>query len=151
LALEGGILQVREAVYHGNFGTPKTASSVADLPLGPEALAALKQQLRRTKSESHPEDLVFPNRLGGPLNPKNLLRRVLYPACEKAGIPRISWHGLRHTHATLLASQGASPKVLQSQLRHSSLQLALQLYTHPLPSFQREAVERLERSLLGGK
>src|SRR6202030_760336 len=37
--LENGILQIREGVYDGHFGTPKTQSSVADLPLGPEALA----------------------------------------------------------------------------------------------------------------
>ncbi|MGH9745207.1 MAG: tyrosine-type recombinase/integrase [Candidatus Acidiferrales bacterium] len=149
--LENGILQVREAVYDGHFGTPKTSSSVADLPLGPEMLAALKRHRQRIESWPHPEELVFSNRSGGSLNPKNLLRRVLYPACEKAGVPRISWHALRHSHATLLAAQGESPKLIQAQLRHSSVQLALQLYTHPMPGFQREAVERLERNLLAEK
>jgi integrase len=144
---ERGILQIREAVYDGHFGTPKTASSIADLPLGPESVGALRQQLKREDHGVQPEDLVFPNRTGGPLNPKNLLRRVLYPACVKAEVPRVSWHALRHTHATLLAAGGASPKLIQSQLRHATTQLALELYTHQLPGFQREAVERLEQDL----
>ncbi len=151
LDLKNGVLKIREAVYDGHFGTPKTASSVADLPLGPETLTVLAQHLRRQKSYPGPDALVFPNKKGGPLNPKNLLRRALYPAFKKAGLPRISWHGLRHTHATLLASQGESPKLIQSQLRHSSVQLALQLYTHQLPGSQREAVQRLERNLIGLK
>jgi integrase len=144
---ERGILQVREAVYDGHFGTPKTASSIADLPLGPESAAVLRQQLTRAGNGPQPEDLVFSNRTGGPVNPKNLLRRVLYPACVKAEVPRVSWHALRHTHATLLAAGGASPKLIQSQLRHATTQLALELYTHQLPGFQREAVERLEQDL----
>jgi len=146
---EHRILQIREAVYDGHFGTPKTASSVGDLPLGPEVMAALKQHSERAGGVPDPNSLVFPNGAGGPLNPKNLLRRVLYPACTRAGIPRVAWHALRHTHATLLAAGGASPKLLQSQLRHSTTQLALELYTHQLPGFQREAVERLEHDLLG--
>jgi integrase len=146
--LERGILQIREAVYDGHFGTPKTSSSVADLPLGPEAVRALRHQLERASGSAQPQDLVFPNIKGGPVNPKNLLRRVLYPTCVNVGIPRVSWHALRHTHATLLAAGGASPKLIQSQLRHATTQLALELYTHQLPGFQREAVERLEQDLL---
>jgi integrase len=148
LDFERGILQIREAVYDGHFGTPKTASSIADLPLGPEVLAVLTRHFKRTGSDLDPDALVFPNHKGGPLNPKNLLRRVLYPACVKAEVPRVSWHALRHTHATLLAAGGASPKLIQSQLRHATTQLALELYTHQLPEFQREAVERLEQDLL---
>jgi integrase len=48
----------------------------------------------------------------------------------------------------LLAAQGESPKLIQSQLRHSSVYLALQLYTHQIPENQRGAVERLEKNLL---
>ena len=146
--LENGILKIREAVYDGHFGTPKTASSIADLPLGPEAIGALTKHLKRMKEKSDPDKLVFANRKGGPLNAKNMLRRVLHPACDRAGIARIGWHGLRHSHATLLAAQGESPKLIQSQLRHSSVYLALQLYTHQIPETQRGAVERLEKNLL---
>jgi integrase len=149
--LDHRVLKIREAVYDGHFGTPKTESSIADLPLGLKVQAALKRHRERKESCPQPDALVFSNRCGGPLNPKNLLRRVLYPACVKAGTPRISWHALRHSHATLLAAQGESPKLIQSQLRHSSVQLSLQLYTHPMPALQREAIERLERNLLAAK
>jgi len=56
---EGGILRVREAVYDAHFGTPKTASSIADVPPGPETIAALDQHLKRVKGELEPNALVF--------------------------------------------------------------------------------------------
>ncbi len=63
-------------------------------------------------------------------------------------MPPVSWHALPH-HATSLAAQGESPKLIQSQLRHATVQVALQLYTHQLPVFQRETVQRLEQTLIG--
>lgn len=71
----------------------------------------------------------------------NQLWRVLYPACKTAGVPRVSWHELRHTHATLLNSQGESMKTIQAQLRHSSSHVTMEIYTHAIPQHQRDAVE----------
>jgi integrase len=142
--LERGVLRIREGVYHGHFGTPKTASSIGDLPLGPQVVAALVRH-QQQGSEPNPDALVFPNEKGGPLDTHNLLWRVLYPACQAAGVPRVSWHELRHTHATLLHAQGESMKTIQAQLRHSSARVTMEIYTHAIPQHQRDAVERLEQ------
>ncbi len=149
--LERGVLHIRDGVYLGHFDTPKTPSSVGDLPLGPETVAALWRHRKRSGGSSYPDALVFPNEKAGPLDAHNLLWRMLYPACNKAGIPRVSWHPLRHTHGTLLNAQGESPKTIQTQLRHSSARITLETYVQTLPEQQRQAVERLEGLVIGPK
>ena len=92
--------------------------------------------------------LVFCTGRGTAFSSKNLQRRVLWPGCDKAQIPRIGWHAFRHTHATLLSMLGESLKTAQAQLGHSGLQTTLEVYTHPIPETQRAAVERLEHLLM---
>src|SRR5260370_23501350 len=143
--LNRGVLHIRESVYQGHFGSPKTQSSIGDLPIGPQVVAALLRHRGKQGSDPHPHALVFHNEKGRPHDTHNLLCRVLYPACETAGVPRVSWHELRHTHATLLNSQGESMKTIQAQLRHSSARVTMKIYTHTIPQHQRDAVERLEQ------
>ncbi len=141
--LERGVLQVREGVHRGKFGPPKTRSSVRDLPLGNVVLAALLAHRKRI-GQIISDDLLFPSRRGTALCRNNLLRRVVYPACIRAAIPRVGWHSLRHLHATLLSEAGEPLKVAQAQLGHADLQTTLGVYTHVLPESQRRAVERVE-------
>ena len=143
LDLGRGVLQVRESVHRGKFGPPKTRSSVRDLPLGNVVLAALLAHRRRVGGCS-PDDLLFPSRNQTARCRNNLLRRVVYPACDRATIPRVGWHSLRHLHATLLSEAGEPLKVAQAQLGHADLQTTLGVYTHVLPESQRRAVERVE-------
>ena len=93
---------------------------------------------------SKPDDLIFPSRKGTALRRNNLLRRVLYPACDKIGIQRIGWHGLRHLHSTLQSEAGVPMKVVQAQMGHADLETTLTIYTHVVPGSQRRAVGKLE-------
>ena len=52
--------------------------------------------------------LVFPNPVGRPVLPQNLLQRSLYPLLERAGLPRLRFHDLRHSAATLLLARGCT-------------------------------------------
>ena len=90
-----------------------------------------------------PDSLVFITPKGSPLNAKNLYNRQLAPACDAIGLPRISWHSFRHTHATLLHEAGASLKTSQELLGHSDLETTLNVYTHTIPASHRKAVERV--------
>jgi integrase len=72
------------------------------------------------------------------------LRRVIYPACDGAKIPRIGWHSLRHLHATLLSEAGEPLKVAQAQLGHADLQTTLSVHTHVMPESQRRSVGKIE-------
>lgn len=86
---------------------------------------------------------MFRTSKGTPLNPKNLYNRELAPACDQIGLPRVSWHSFRHTHATLLGDVGGSLKTAQALLGHSDMETTLNTYTHAVPDSQRTAVERV--------
>ncbi|PYV14831.1 MAG: hypothetical protein DMG21_17010 [Acidobacteria bacterium] len=47
-----------------------------------------------------------------------MLRRVLQPTCKKLRLPPVSWHSLRHTHATLLSEAAESLKTAQAIFGH---------------------------------
>ncbi len=85
-------------------------------------------------------DLVFPAEDGGPIRPGTFTysfgRRV-----KLAGLRRIRLHDLRHTHATHALQIGVHPKVVSERLGHSSVMVTLDIYSHVLPSLQREAAE----------
>ena len=62
---------------------------------------------------------------------------------EKADLPDIRFHDLRHSAATLLLSMGVHPKVVQEILGHSEISMTLDTYSHVLPTMQKEAMDGL--------
>jgi len=140
---ERKLISVRESVYEGQFNTTKTRSSVRTIPMG-EALEEIFLRLRGKNVAT--DALVFASRKGTPLRPGNLLKRIIHPACERLGLPKVGWHDLRHTSATLL-HEHEPLRVAQAILGHSDLQTTLG-YTHMLPGWQREAMNRLEHEIL---
>ena len=62
---------------------------------------------------------------------------------KMAELPKIRFHDLRHTHATLLLKAGVHPKIVQERLGHSNIKITMNTYSHVLPSMQREAAEIL--------
>ena len=135
-------IHVRATVYEGQFGSPKTKSSRRDVPMSFPVREALSTQ-RNGSANAGAESLVFTSRNCTPINPKNLLRRVLQPACRKLNLPVISWHSFRHTHGTLLGEVGESLRTAQAILGHSDLKTTLNIYTHAIPESQRRAVEKV--------
>lgn len=146
--LDAKVLQVTESVYEGHFDKPKTRRSVRAIPLCQEAVSTLST-LRRAMSE--PEQLVFATHSGRPLCRRNLLQRHLRPTCKELGLPRITWHALRHCHATLLDAVGAPLGTVQALLGHTSPDITRQIYLHAIPEEQRRAVEKVEKLLIGPK
>lgn len=146
LDLIRGVIQVRETVSEGRFGSPKTKSSRRDVPMSQPVRKALKAQHARCILTG-PDDLAFTTRKQTPLNPKNLLRRVLQPACKALELPLISWHSFRHTHATQLAESGESLRTAQAILGHSDLETTLNVYTHAIPEAQKRAVDKVAEVL----
>jgi integrase len=140
---ERQLISVRESVFNGQFNSPKTRSSVRSIAMG----EALEEILLRLRGEgAAPNALVFASKKGTPLRPENVLKRVIHPACERIGLPKVGWHDLRHTSATLL-HQSEPLRVAQAILGHSDMETTLG-YTHVLPGSEREAMSRLENRLL---
>ena len=69
--------------------------------------------------------LVFTNVAGGYLNSNNLRNRGFPKLLERSGLPRMRFHDLRHSTATLLLSLGIHPKVVQELLGHSQISVTL--------------------------
>jgi integrase len=146
--LEAGVLRVCRTLYGGHFDEPKTRTSNWTVPLGPEGIAILK---RRKPEATNGEALVFGSQKGTPLCRRNLSNRQLAPICKALGLPRISWHSLRHCNATLLDSVGTPLGTVQALLGHSSPEITREIYLHSLPAGARDAVEKVEALLIGPK
>jgi integrase len=70
------------------------------------------------------QGLIFPGERGQPMRPYTLtgkLERIL----KRAGLPKIRFHDLRHTCATLLLSKGVHPKFVQELLGHATISITL--------------------------
>jgi integrase len=64
-----------------------------------------------------------------------------------ANLPRVRFHDLRHTAATLLLSQGVDPRTITATHGHSQISLTLNTYSHVLPALQADAAAKLDAIL----
>jgi len=92
---------------------------------------------------------VFTNALGNPVDQTNLRVRSFKALLKRAGLPDIRVHDLRHSAATLLLSMGIHPKAVQELLGHSSIAVTMDVYSHAMPTLQKEAMAGLDRLLEG--
>src|SRR5436305_14045777 len=81
--------------------------------------------------------------MNGDYFPFNKLQRSFAKLLEEAGLPRIRFHDLRHSAATILLTMGVHPKLVQELLGHSQIHMTLDTYSHVLPSMQREMMNKL--------
>ena len=69
------------------------------------------------------------------------------PLLKRAGLPRVRFHDLRHTCATLLLSKNVNPKVVSEMLGHATIAITLDTYSHVLPTMQESAAAAMEDAL----
>ena len=163
--MEGGKLAVqrrleRRSIRDGHvFADAKkgrSRRSVALARLAIEALRSSRAHQAEARLRAGPAwedyDLVLTNDLGEPLAPRSVTRR-LHADLEFAGLPRVRFHDLRHTAATLLLADGTHPKIVQELMGHATIAVTMDTYSHVLPHMQREAAgtfDRLLRPARGG-
>jgi len=142
------IIRVRQSVDAAtrNVGAVKSRASSADLPMPTQLEAQLRAHLQTHDGKS---ELLFTNKRGRALSANKLRANQLHPLLEKLGIPRGGFHSMRHGAASALLADGATPAVVQRQLRHSDARITLGVYGHAIGTQQRDAVasrsERIER------
>lgn len=105
--------------------------------------AAQNQERLKAGSLWQDTGLAFTSTIGTPIDVGNLTYRSFRPLLESAGLPRIRFHDLRHTFATLMLSNNEHPKVVQEMLGHSTITQTMDTYSHVLPDMQEQAASRL--------
>jgi integrase len=140
LDFQAKIIRVRQSVDSATRTVTacKSDASSADVPMPPQLEARLRNFLTAPASET---GLLFVNRNGRPYSANKLREKVLHPLLKKLGIPRGGFHAARHGVASELLESGATPAVVQKQLRHSDPRITLGLYGHVVGNAQRKAVE----------
>ncbi|MHB9112753.1 MAG: tyrosine-type recombinase/integrase [Thermoleophilia bacterium] len=157
LALGSGTAVIRRSLQLTETGIsckePKTRGSSRTITLPLLTVTALREQRKEQVREklllgSEYEDggLVCAQRDGFPMNPGRLSKTFL-EIVRKSGVPRVRFHDLRHTHATLLIQQGINPKVVSERLGHASVSTTLDTYSHVLPDTQAEAARKIDTAL----
>lgn len=89
------------------------------------------------------------DKLGHPLQSNNLGQRSFAALCATAKVRRITFHGLRHTSATMLLADGVPAHVVSERLGHSDVSITLNNYAHVLQHHERAAADRMAALLHG--
>ncbi len=129
---------------------PKTARSRRTVDLPDFVVEALRQHHERMAAEGHlvtDHLLVFVDQDGGFVRKSNLRRRSWAPLLRQAGIPYLRLHDLRHTAATHMFQEGVHPRVVQERLGHANIGITLGIYSHVLPTMQRDAADKIDALL----
>ena len=158
--LDGGALVVKRSLRrHGgayHLDEPKTERSRRALPLPSPLVDALRAHRDRQAFEriiatpwlGDDWNLVFARPdgypLSGPVVTKQFQRHL-----ERAGLPRVRFHDLRHGAATYLLHAGVPMRSVMDLLGHTQMSTTSDLYSHVLPDMQREASEKVAAVLFG--
>lgn len=105
---------------------------------------------------ARPTAYIFGNLSGRPRSPNEISRRWRTRVTQARNtigedfLPTITLHDLRHTHATILLSNGEHPKVVQERLGHRDISVTMNIYSHVTPTMQRAASDRFAGLLATG-
>lgn len=108
--------------------------------------SSIVPNIKTAIQNKHPNDPLVLTSIGTTLKPSNI-GREFRKLLKVAQVPKIKFHDLRHTHATLMLKQGVHPKIVSERLGHSRTQLTLDTYSHVLPSMQIEAADNFGQAL----
>ncbi len=156
--LDVGVLSVtRAAVEVGGTVVEreltKSSSSRRAIELDEADVKVLRQHRKQQAQEQlalHGEwrdaERVFTSPVGGRLYPPDITR-AFHQLTDRAGLPRIRLHDLRHTIATLMLKSGEVTKVVTERLGHSTTAYTQDAYQEVMPGMQRDAARRFNEQL----
>jgi integrase len=155
--LDAGVLRVATTISRVGgrliITEPKTARSRRTVPLNPAVVTMLRrhranQAAERLSAANQWQDsgLVFTTELGGPVDPRNLLR-VIEMASRAAKVDGVGVHTLRHSAAVAWLESGTHIKAVADLLGHSSIAITGDVYGHTSDDTARAAVDALARRL----
>lgn len=154
--LRGGIISVRRTVERicnpeerksmirrteVIISTPKTLSSVREIPLSRSLL-----RLMKSMRPSDWNGVYLVSGCGKPVEPRNY-RNHFRSLLDRLGIPRLKFHGLRHSFATRCIESRCDYKTVSTILGHSNIATTLDLYVHPDMNEKRRCVGKMLKSI----
>ena len=135
------------------FTKPKTKGSAAGVGLSTRVVAALRRQRDRQDGERAAwgdayadHGLIFCRENGEPLRPEYVLRRFR-TLTAAAGLPRVRVHDLRHLAASMMIAAGVPLPIVSKTLRHSTVAITADVYSHMTADIAREAVDAMAAAL----
>jgi integrase len=134
---------------------PKTASGIRTVPFGSNVAEILRKAKANyeCRKQKYGDDFIDSGyvlnheKTGLNLMPEAINSRYLRFMKKQAVVPYKNLHMLRHTFASLLASNGVSPKDLQSLLGHADSYTSLQIYTHSYQDVMRDDTIKLDKKI----
>lgn len=143
ISLEDGVLKVEQTIYSIKgklfIGTPKSSASKRVVGLPDFVISSLREVWDNTDYNQ----LVFRTRNNTPISPRNLLRHF-HKTLKELGIPRVSFHSLRHSFVTLLLARNTPPKDVSVIAGHSSFAVTMSIYAHVMPGYHQKAARKLD-------
>lgn len=149
--LKKGIISISKTLNrYQETNTPKSKAGLREIDIDKATISLLKQYKKRQQVQSwqlgRSEGIVFT-----PFTTKYayacLLRKRLQSHFKGAGVPDISFHGFRHTHATIMLYAGIEAKDLQYRLGHSNISMTLNTYVHATKEGAKKAVSIFESAI----
>ena len=155
--LKRGQVMVRQSLIRTRqgliFSEPKTPKSRRTIPLPAEVTTELRRHKKAQAEEKllfgqdyGKDNLVFCNPDGRPYDPRWFTRQF-ERLLQVAGLPRITFHDMRHSHATMLLVLKENTKVVAERLGHSTVAMTLDTYSHIIPGMQEQAAAKLNSVL----
>src|ERR1017187_2992523 len=136
------------------FVPPKTEDSARTVPLPQFCVTALREHRKRQFAERfsawpdwNDHGLVFPSRLGTPMETDNL-RRSWTTIRHAADLDAMRFQDLRHTCVTLLLDLGVPPHIVRDIVGHSNIEVTMTIYAHVSLDDKREALGKLGDALV---
>ena len=132
----------------------KTRAGERSLALDPTTRDALRAYLvmwdeeRELLGQDTQLLFVWPN--GQPLHP-DTITTLFHRHCDKAGLPRIRLHDVRHSYATAALKTGVPAKVISERLGHATVAFTLQTYTHVIPGMDQLAADQVAELIFGAE
>lgn len=149
LNLEDKTVTVNKAVQkikgEIKINTPKTKSSIRTIKLCDECIRLLSELKENQIPKSK---YIFPSTVTGEIRDTSAVTRRLHRIQDRAGVPRIRFHDLRHSFATLSLEQGMDIKTVSHMLGHTDAGFTMNTYMHVTDSMQ-ENVANTMGNLLG--
>jgi integrase len=157
--LEKGVVRVVESLEQTRKGGLRFKSTKTDKARAVTLPRFALEELQRWKREQAEGLLKLGIRQGGdtltcgrqdgePKQPESLTHEFTY-LVGRAGVPRVRFHDLRHSHATQLLGSGVHPKIVQERLGHSTITTTMDLYSHVSETMQGDAAARLNEVYRG--